>query len=148
MCKINIFFWLVALPNYVLLPKSSTLCLWVFWLNFVKNLIIYSICYLNISVRFQADFIATHTYVSGLPGSKKLKRPNLAISCFKKVKFSSNLNLLFHKMLKICSDLFKTCLEMCYFAKIKKRQKKWPNGQTILFLANSFKKAKFGRFGL
>ncbi len=51
-------------------------------------------------------------------------------------------------MLEICSDLFKTCLKIHYFCQHSKKAKKWPNGQTILFLANGFKKAKFGRFGL
>jgi hypothetical protein len=52
-------------------------------------------------------------------------------------------------MLEICSDLSKTGLKIYYFlSTFKKGQKmaKWPNGQTILFLVNSFKKAKFGRF--
>ncbi len=51
-------------------------------------------------------------------------------------------------MFKICSDLFKTCLKVYFFCQHSKKAKKWPNGQTILFMANSFKKAKFGRFGL
>jgi hypothetical protein len=45
-------------------------------------------------------------------------------------------------MLKICSDLFKTCLEIYYFVQHSKKAKKWQNGQTILFLANSFKKGQ------
>jgi hypothetical protein len=43
-------------------------------------------------------------------------------------------------MPKICSDLFKTCLKIYYFCQHPTKAKKWPNGQTILFLANSFKK--------
>jgi len=42
-------------------------------------------------------------------------------------------------MLKICSDFFKTGLKIYYFCQHSKKAKKWPNGQTILFLANSFK---------
>ncbi len=45
-------------------------------------------------------------------------------------------------MLEICSDLFKTCLKIYYFCQHSKKAKKWPNGQTILFLANSFKKGQ------
>ncbi len=45
-------------------------------------------------------------------------------------------------MLEICSDLPKTALKYTFFVNIQKRQKKWPNGQTILFLANSFKKGQ------
>jgi len=45
-------------------------------------------------------------------------------------------------MLKIWSDLFKTCLKIYYFCQHSKKAKKWPNGQTILFLANSFKKGQ------
>ncbi len=45
-------------------------------------------------------------------------------------------------MLEICSDLFKTCLKIYYFCQHLKKAKNWPNGQTILFLANSFKKGQ------
>jgi len=51
---------------------------------------------------------------AGLPGPKRLKMLNLAISSLKKGQILKN--------------------------------EKWPKGQTILFLANSFKKAKIGRF--
>ncbi len=46
-------------------------------------------------------------------------------------------------MLEICSDLFKTDIKIYYFCQHSKKAKKWPNGQTLLFLANSFKKAKW-----
>jgi len=46
-------------------------------------------------------------------------------------------------MLEICSDLSKTDLKIYYFCQHSKKAKKWQNGQTILFLANSFKKAKW-----
>jgi len=45
-------------------------------------------------------------------------------------------------MFEICSDLFKTCLKIYFFCQHSKKAKKWPNGQTILFLANSFKKGQ------
>ncbi len=45
-------------------------------------------------------------------------------------------------MFEICSDLFKTGLKLYYFCQHSKKAKKWPNGQTILFLANSFKKGQ------
>ncbi len=45
-------------------------------------------------------------------------------------------------MLEICSDLYKTCLKIYYFLSTFKKGQKWPNGQTILFLANSFKKGQ------
>ncbi len=45
-------------------------------------------------------------------------------------------------MFEICSDLFKRGLEIYYFCQHSKKAKKWPNGQTILFLANSFKKGQ------
>ena len=45
-------------------------------------------------------------------------------------------------MLEICSDLSKTGLKSYYFCQHSKKAKKWPNGQTILFLANSFKKGQ------
>jgi len=88
-----------------------------------------------------------------LPGPKKLKMPNLAISIFKKgqikAKFPSknllkslNYNLQFHKMFKICSDLSETGLKIYYFCQHLKKAKKWPNGQTFLILANSFKKGQ------
>jgi hypothetical protein len=38
--------------------------------------------------------------------------------------------------------LSKTGLKICYFCQHSKKAKKWPNGQTILFLANSFKKGQ------
>ncbi len=88
--------------------------------------------------------------VPGSPGPKKLKRPNLAISSFKKgqiLKFPSkhllHLNLEFHKMFEICSDFSKTGLKLYYFCQHSKKAKKWTNGQTILFLANTFKKVKW-----
>jgi len=46
-------------------------------------------------------------------------------------------------MFEICSDLFKTVLKIYYFRRHLKKAKKWPNGQTIIFLANSLKKAKW-----
>ncbi len=67
---------------------------------------------------------------SGLPGPKKLKRPNLAMSSFKKGQILKNKKwpnkgqislkkfvkitkkIEFHKIHKICSDLFKTCLKI------------------------------------
>jgi len=45
-------------------------------------------------------------------------------------------------MFEICSDLSKTGLKLYYFCQQSKRAKKWPNGQTISFLANSFKKGQ------
>jgi len=45
-------------------------------------------------------------------------------------------------MVEICSDLSKTGLKIYYFCQHLKTAKKWPNGQTILFLANSFKKGQ------
>ena len=51
-------------------------------------------------------------------------------------------------MFEICSDLFNTGLKIYSFCLHSKKAKKWPNDQTIVFLANSFKKAKLGRFGL
>jgi len=86
-----------------------------------------------------------------LSGPEKFKRPNLAIRSFKKGQIKAKIpskkivkitNLEFHKMLEICSDLFKTCLKIYYFCQHSKKAKKWPNGQTILFLANSFKKGQ------
>ncbi len=47
-------------------------------------------------------------------------------------------------MLEICSDLSKTDLKIYYFCQHSKKAKKGPNGQTILFLANSFKKRPNG----
>jgi len=38
--------------------------------------------------------------------------------------------------------LSKTGLKIYYFYQHSKKAKKWPNGQTILFLANSFKKGQ------
>ncbi len=52
------------------------------------------------------------------------------------------MNLQFHKMFGICSDLFKTGLKIYYFCQHSIKTKKWPNGQTFLFLANSFKKGQ------
>jgi len=46
-------------------------------------------------------------------------------------------------MFEICSDLSKTGLKIYSFCQYSKKAKKWPNGQTILYLANSFKKAKW-----
>jgi len=82
-----------------------------------------------------------------LPGPKKLKRPSLAISSFKKGQILKNERRP-NFLLEICSDLSKIGLKIYYFCQHSKKAKKWPNGETILFLANSFKKAKFGRFGL
>jgi len=46
-------------------------------------------------------------------------------------------------MFEICSDLPKIGLKINYYCQhSKKSKKKWPNGQTILFLANSFKKGQ------
>jgi len=36
----------------------------------------------------------------------------------------------------------KQALKYTIFVNIQKKAKKWPNGQTILFLANSFKKGQ------
>jgi len=38
--------------------------------------------------------------------------------------------------------LFKTGVKIYYFCQHSKKAKKWPNGQTILFLANGFKKGQ------
>jgi hypothetical protein len=46
-------------------------------------------------------------------------------------------------MLEICSDLFKTGLKINIL--FLSTFKKWPNGQTILFLANSLKKGQIGQ---
>jgi hypothetical protein len=43
------------------------------------------------------------------------------------------------KFAQICS---KHALKYTIFDNIQKRPKKWPNGKTILFLANSFKKGQ------
>jgi len=45
-------------------------------------------------------------------------------------------------MFEICSDLSKTVLKMHYICQHSKKAKKWQNGQTSLFLANSFKKGQ------
>ncbi len=45
-------------------------------------------------------------------------------------------------MLEICSELSKTVLKIYYFCQHSKKAKKWPNGQSILFLTNSFKKVQ------
>jgi len=45
-------------------------------------------------------------------------------------------------MFEICSDLSKIGLKIYYFCQHSKQAKKWPNDQTILFLANSFKKGQ------
>jgi len=42
-------------------------------------------------------------------------------------------------MFEICSDLSKSGFKIFIFLSTFKKAKKWPNGQTILFLANSFK---------
>jgi len=42
-------------------------------------------------------------------------------------------------MIEISSDLSKIGPKIYYFCQHSKKAKKWPNGQTILFLANSFK---------
>jgi len=48
-------------------------------------------------------------------------------------------------MFEICSDLSKTGLKIYSFCQHSKKAKKWPNGQIILFLANSFKKGQIGQ---
>jgi len=48
-------------------------------------------------------------------------------------------------MFEICSDLSKTGLKIYSFCQHSKKAKKWPNGRTILFLANSFKKGQSGQ---
>jgi len=97
-----------------------------------------------------------------LQGPKKLKRPNLTKSSFKKGQILKNekrpnkgqisfknfvkitkKNLEFHKLFEICSDLSKQSLEINYFCQHSKKDKKWPNGQIMSFLTNSFKKAKW-----
>ena len=45
-------------------------------------------------------------------------------------------------MFEICSDMSKTGLKIYFFRQHSKKAKKWPNGKTILFLANSFKKGQ------
>jgi hypothetical protein len=45
-------------------------------------------------------------------------------------------------MFEICSDLSKTGLKIYYFCQHSKKAKKWPNDQTFIFLANSFKKGQ------
>jgi len=49
-------------------------------------------------------------------------------------------------MFEICSDLPKTGLKIHFFVNIRKRPKKWPNGQTIFSLVNSFKKGQNWQF--
>jgi len=41
--------------------------------------------------------------------------------------------------------LFKTGIKIYYFCQHSKKAKKWPNGQTILFMANSFIKGQIGQ---
>jgi len=41
------------------------------------------------------------------------------------------------------ADLSKIGLKIYYFCQHSKKAKKWPDGQTILSLANSYKKAKW-----
>jgi len=48
-------------------------------------------------------------------------------------------------MFEICSDLSKTGLKIYSFCQHSKKAKKWTNDQTILFLANSFKKGRIGQ---
>ncbi len=45
-------------------------------------------------------------------------------------------------MFKICSDLSKKSLKIYYFCQHSKKAKRWPNSQTISFLANSLKKGQ------
>ncbi len=45
-------------------------------------------------------------------------------------------------MFEICSFLSKTGLKIYYFCQHSKKANKWANDQTILFLANSFKKGQ------
>jgi len=45
-------------------------------------------------------------------------------------------------MFEICLDFSKIGLKIYLFCLHSKKAKKWPNGQTILFLPNSFKKGQ------
>jgi len=96
---------------------------------------------------------------SGLPGTKNFKRPNLAISSFKKGQILKNEkrpnkgHISFKKFVKITElkfRMFRICLkfaEICpkkalkytIFVNIQRRPK---NGQIIFFLTNSFKKGQ------
>ncbi len=51
-------------------------------------------------------------------------------------------------MLKICLDLFKTCLKIFYFCQHIKKAKKGQMAKPFYFWQTVSKKAKFGRFGL
>jgi len=51
-------------------------------------------------------------------------------------------------MFEICSDLSETGFKIYYFCQYSKKAKKWPNGQIILILANSFKKANWQPWSL
>jgi len=80
-----------------------------------------------------------------LPGTKKLKRPILAICCFKKSQiFQENLIKYFKIILKYC--IIKFCIFCWNIAKIGLKRyyflQNW-NGQIILFWENCFKKCQF-----
>jgi len=96
-----------------------------------------------------------------LPGPKKLKRPNLAISSFKKgliLKNEKRPNKIqmslkkFVKITKLKLIISQKSLNLLRFVQNRpynapflstfKKRKKWPNGQNNLFLANSFKKGQ------
>ncbi len=82
---------------------------------------------------------------AGLPGPKKLKRPNLAISCLKKANFSNvkkakkakfskkiyqNISNKFWNIIKccmFCKNLTKIGQKRNFFHQYLKRPKKWPN---------------------
>jgi len=49
-----------------------------------------------------------------------------------------------HKILQFLRIFSKAVLKIYLFLQHSKKTKIWPNGQTNLFLRNSFKKAKFG----
>ncbi len=87
---------------------------------------------------------------AGLPGLKKLKRPNLAIRLFKKGQKRANYQ---RKFVKIYHEYFGVSVNIVCFVENKlevalidtiffKVQKR-PNGQNILFLENCLKKAKW-----
>jgi hypothetical protein len=86
-----------------------------------------------------------------LPGRKKIKRPTLVISSFKKGQILKNekrpnkgqiFNKKCHKILEICSDLSKTGLKMYCFCQHSKKARsgkefqKRPNGNPGVIIKN------------
>jgi hypothetical protein len=74
---------------------------------------------------------------------KNEKRPNKSQISFKKFVKITNVNFrIKKKTFEICSNLSKTGLKIYHFCQHSKKAKEWPNGQTILFLANNIKKGQ------